>query len=169
MLLPYHCCQARNFSALNSVLIQQYLKVRDDPQTRKTHYFEGRFENIYVDRQQIPALNTVLDQAAREVQKILGTDRLPRVGFWFNEMMPGHRTLLHTHDDDDELMSGVYYLEVPEHSGDLLLGKPGMQQRITPKAGNFVFFPPDLCHEVDVNGSSERRLSVGMNFGLSQA
>lgn len=166
MQCPFYTTEVQQSSSLNPLLIQQYLAAREDVQTRESHYFEGRFENIYMDRQQVPALKIVLDQAAVEVQNILRSDRLPRVGFWFNEMMPGHRTLPHTHDDDDERMSGVYYIQVAEFSGDLLLGKPPSQQRITPKAGRLIFFSPDLVHEVEANQSGQMRLSLGMNFGF---
>jgi ectoine hydroxylase-related dioxygenase (phytanoyl-CoA dioxygenase family) len=36
---------------------------------------------------------------------------------------------------------------------------------LTPQAGMFVFFAPDVLHSVNANRSGERRISMGMNFG----
>ena len=88
------------------------------------------------------------------------------VGFWLNEMGPGHVTLAHRHDEDDELVAGVYYVRVPNDSGELLLTHGAISTRVTPGAGQFVFFPPEVLHEVTVNRSAETRLSIGMNFGI---
>jgi hypothetical protein len=33
-------------------------------------------------------------------------------------------------------------------------------------AGQFVFFAPDVLHEVTENRSTRPRLSIGMNFGI---
>ncbi|MCK4710140.1 MAG: hypothetical protein KAU21_16095, partial [Gammaproteobacteria bacterium] len=73
-----------------------------------------------------------------------------------------------THDDDDELMSGVYYVTVPESSGQLLLGIAGHHITIEPEAGKMVFFKPNVIHEVSKNLSTHHRLSIGMNFGLKK-
>jgi hypothetical protein len=97
-----------------------------------------------------------------------GARRDLAVGFWFNEMGPGHRTLPHRHDDDDELASAVYYLQVPEHSGELILRQGSVVTRVPPKAGMFVFFAPHVEHEVGENRSKETRLSIAMNFGVRQ-
>jgi ectoine hydroxylase-related dioxygenase (phytanoyl-CoA dioxygenase family) len=70
----------------------------------------------------------------------------------------------------DELLSAVYYVEVPEDSGNLVIYEkiPGEDPRkieIAPAAGEFVFFKPDVAHEVTRNNSSQSRLSIGLNFG----
>jgi quercetin dioxygenase-like cupin family protein len=84
-------------------------------------------------------------------------------GCWFNEMRPGDVTLAHSHDQNDELLSGVYYIKVPEHSGDLILQtEPRIQMR--GKTGQMIFFPPDLLHQVSANHSTEVRLSIGFNI-----
>ena len=85
-------------------------------------------------------------------------------------MPPGSTTTLHTHDDADELMSAVYYVNVPENSGRLVIHekKDGVGSRkieITPEAGDFIFFKPDVAHEVTRNNSAQSRLSIAFNFG----
>jgi hypothetical protein len=156
--------------AINEAIWLQYLKVRDDPGLRRSHYFEGRYENIYASEEQMPALQSVLQAARQGAQRFLqqaGIDL--SVGFWMNEMGPGHVTLPHTHDEDDELVSAVYYVKVQEGAGDLLLTQGVASLRISPRPGLFVFFAPDVKHEVTANTSGKTRLSIGMNFGPRQS
>jgi uncharacterized RmlC-like cupin family protein len=119
-----------------------------------------------VDRSRIPALEPVLVQALACAASILG---LPanelRCGFWFNTMGPGQSTSEHTHDENDELLSAVYYVEAPEGSGDLVLYDGPLEIRVAPEAGVLLFFPPSLPHAVEINRSGRSRLSIGINFG----
>jgi len=87
------------------------------------------------------------------------------IGFWFNAMGPGHRTAPHHHDENDELLSAVYYIRVPENSGDLILHTAGKSISIHPQEGKLVLFAPALLHEVTTNLSAELRLSVAVNIG----
>ncbi len=152
---------------INGQIISGFKQNVDEPSTNKTHFFEGRYENVYIKRENIPELKQVIEQAISYVAEILAieADKL-QCGFWFNSMQSGDVTIAHTHDDDDELMSGVYYVEVPANSGQLLLGISNKQQVIEPEAGKMVFFKPNLIHEVTKNLSASHRLSIGMNFGL---
>lgn len=152
-------------AASNQAIIKQYRQLLAADKANKTHFFEGRFENIYIERALLSSAHALFDEILHAAENIVQADKPLRMGFWFNEMQPGHRTVAHTHDDDDELLSGVYYLSVPKGSGDLLLGKGAEQVQLTPKAGECIFFAPDLVHEVLPNQSNEMRLSIGMNFG----
>lgn len=149
---------------LNPRLLTQYLQARDADDSHQTHHFHGRFENSYVPLARVPALHGVLDAAHRHAQQLLGRKDL-KSGFWFNEMGPGHRTSLHAHEEDDELLSAVYYIDVPADSGDLLLHGDEEIIRIEPRPGLMVLFDPGLPHEVSTNHSGATRLSVAMNFG----
>ena len=80
-------------------------------------------------------------------------------------MAPGDVTTAHTHDDDDELLSGVYYVRVPENSGKLVIHEAGRREEIEPEQGMFIFFSPQTLHEVTRNDSDEIRVSVAFNFG----
>lgn len=152
--------------ALNLQIESAYAREKPKPDTRQSHFFAGRFENIYIDAQRLLELSTLLQRVREYAGLILKIpDKNLRVGFWFNEMGPGHRTLEHSHDDDDELLSAVYYVRVPEHSGDLVLSALQGKIQISPVAGQLLFFKPDLLHEVLENKSNETRLSIGMNVG----
>jgi len=155
--------------AINETLLSGFFRLQDEDDVRKTHLFEGRYENIYLNETHIPELAALIETATRSAESILGIRGL-RAGYWFNYMPPGSTTTLHTHDDDDELLSGVYYVHVPDNSGNLIIhnnarDKASEQIEITAEAGKFVFFKPNAPHEVSKNLSAEHRLSIGMNFG----
>jgi len=151
---------------VNRALREGFARWAGHPETRRTHYFGGRYENVYVGPDRIPELVELLTAARRLAGEALGVpaDTL-QVGFWFNAMGPGERTLPHTHDDADELLSGVYYIDVPTESGELVIHDRHARATVTPRPGMLVLFPPDLLHEVSENRSGGPRLSVGMNFG----
>lgn len=155
---------------LNKILLSGFLRLQDDASVQKTHLFDGRYENIYLNEKHIPELSVLIKSAIASAEAILELKNL-RVGYWFNYMPPGATTTLHTHDDDDERLSGVYYVHAPENSGNLIIyddeqGGTSNKIEVTPDAGKFVFFKPDARHEVSKNLSAEHRLSIGMNFGL---
>lgn len=159
----YQVRQSKTFK-LSQSFLDEYETLKSSKSTRKSHYLEGRFENIYLDENEFPALKVILAEAKQYAAEVLQTDKSLKVGHWFNEMQSGFRTLPHTHEENEELLSGVFYITAPEQSGDLLLGVGNGQQRIKPEVGKFVFFSPDLLHEVEKNESEQVRLSVGMNF-----
>lgn len=149
---------------LNKALLEGFLRHHQDDGIKRSHLFNDRYENIYLTAAHIPQLQLLLDEACRQAGRILGRDDL-RAGFWFNHMPPGAVTTLHSHDDDDELLSAVYYVLVPENSGNLLIHEHSKRHVITPREGMFVFFAPDVVHEVSENLSRQERLSIAINFG----
>lgn len=154
---------------VNQALGAAYARLRDDPDLQRTHFFAGRYENVYVPEARMPVLQPVLAEARRAAGAYLQQPGVElSMGFWINEMGPGHVTLPHCHDEDGELVSGVYYIRVPENSGELVLTLGDLLTRVTPVEGQFVFFPPDMVHEVTENRSTDTRLSIGMNFGIRQ-
>lgn len=149
---------------LNDVLITGFFNHYEDADVKRTHLLNGRYENVYITSELIPELDTVLNEACTHASSLLNIDGL-QAGCWFNNMPPGAVTTKHSHDDDDELLSAVYYVTVPEHSGDLIIHGDNKDMRIKPEAGMFVFFKPDVVHEVTENLSQHSRLSIGINFG----
>jgi len=153
-------------AALNLSLCHQLLNLSEAQILKQTHFFSGRYENIYVDSKQFQELEHILFKAKEYAAEILAIpdDKL-KIGCWINIMHQGHTTSLHRHDDDDELLSGVYYLKVPEQSGHFVFHHVGEQQIIEPLEGHFLFFSPTLNHEVTENESIEARVSIGFNIG----
>jgi hypothetical protein len=162
---PVHIGEVHNHAALDRTLIAAFDREFGGPHMRQSHLELGRYENTWIERHAIPEIEPLLDLAGEAARRILGRGDL-RLGFWFNLMQPGERTARHNHEEDDELLSGVYYLETPPDCGDLVVYHPDGPTRIAPCEGRFVFFAPRLAHAVEENRSGRRRLSVAFNFGL---
>lgn len=149
---------------LNSDMFKRFLALYLQDDVKRTHLFNGRYENIYLNKQHIPVLSVFESKGCEYAYQILGTDNV-KMGYWFNYMPPGSVTTAHNHDDDKELLSAVYYISTPENSGDIIIQTQDDNIRISPEEGRFIFFKPDMVHEVTENKSSEARLSIGINFG----
>jgi hypothetical protein len=159
-------CGLPDAERINDAIDAAVRGLGDGDFARRSHFVGGRFENLYLERTRIPAILPVLDQAVACAGLILERPSTTlKCGFWLNLTGPGQSTSEHTHDENDELLSAVYYVRVPAGSGDLLLFDGPSTIRIEPRAGTFVFFPPDMPHAVDVNLSREMRLSIGINIG----
>ena len=151
---------------LNASLFERFMELRDSDRVRRSHYFGDRFETIYINEADSPDIATVLNAVKQQAGQLLGipVDAL-KAGFWFNAMDAGQRTTLHHHDENDELLSAVYYIRVPENSGNLILHEDGKEILIQPEEGKLVMFAPAMLHEVTANLGPGLRLSVGMNVG----
>jgi hypothetical protein len=163
---PIRRCRVPEAQRLNRQILAVFRDLGPEDFDRRSHLIGGRYENLYIDRARMPSLGPLLDQALTCAGLILGRSPASlRCGFWFNAMGPGESTSEHTHDENDELLSAVYYVEAPEGSGDLVLYDGPLTIRVTPEAGVLLFFPPDLPHAVETNRSGQSRLSIGINFG----
>ena len=155
---------------VNETVLKKFELLNDDDFKEKTHLFNGRYENIYLDVSKIPELETIVNAAMDNAANILNIKKEKLVsGFWLNAMGAGDVTTAHTHDDDDELLSCVYYIKVPENSGNLIIIDKDEKLILEPKEGRFVFFSPDTLHEVSKNESEQSRLSIAFNFGLKRS
>jgi len=155
---------------VNNAIAKKYQSLNDKDFKAKTHLFNGRYENIYLDINKIPELKIVFEQAMDNAASILNIKKEQLTsGFWLNEMKAGDVTTAHTHDDDDELLSCVYYVLVPKKSGNLIIYDNKTKNIITPSEGEFVYFLPATLHEVSKNESESVRLSIAFNFGLKKS
>ena len=152
---------------MNEYISKCYEQLSDEDIKEKTHLFNGRYENIYLEVNKIPGLEIIVNTALNNAANILDIKKENLVsGFWLNEMKAGDVTTAHTHDDDDELLSCVYYIKAPENSGDLIVFEKDKKVAIKAEEGSFIFFTPDTLHEVSKNESGKSRLSIAFNFGL---
>ena len=103
-------------------------------------------------------------------------------GCWANINGKDGITPYHTHPNN--FLSGVYYLAVPENSGDLKFSDPRPQASVVapkpreftqynsgtifvrPKVGKLVLFPSWLRHSVRPHVGSRDRISVAINLSL---
>ena len=151
---------------LNTGLYARFMELSGTDRVRQTHHFAGRFENTYIEEADIPDIAVVLNRVKQQAGQLLGiAANTLRAGFWFNAMEAGHRTTLHHHDENDELLSAVYYIRVPENSGELILHDDDRQVSIQPQEGKLVMFAPNVLHEVAANLGTGLRLSAAMNVG----
>ena len=151
---------------VNNKILENFEALSDNDFKEKTHLFNGRYENIYLDVNKIPELNVIVNAAKNHAANILKIEKEElALGFWLNSMHSGDVTTAHTHDDDDELLSCVYYIRVPENSGDLIITENNKKTVIKAEEGVFVFFSPSTLHEVSENKSTQARLSIAFNFG----
>ena len=159
-----HCIRASEHGPdFNQALLDQFIAARDRDDVRRTHFFNERYENIYLEDHHAPLLDELRREAKRLAEEILG-QAVTRMGSWFNAMGPGAETTLHSHDEDDERLSGVYYVRVPENSGKLIIHRGTQRIYHAPQEGQWVFFAPETPHAVGLNRSEELRLSVAFNF-----
>lgn len=164
MFHRYDCDECRQH---NARLSAEVLSIVAQGEGVQSHYFAGRYENIYIAASRLPLLSIILHHARQHAATILQQPVTQlQLGHWFNIMRQGEVTLPHTHDDDDELLSGVYYLQVPAQAGELVLTAGKERQIIEPCAGMFVFFSPQLHHEVTPHPHATPRISLGFNVGL---
>ena len=152
---------------VNKKVLQKFELLSDDDFKERTHLFNGRYENLYLEENKISELEIIISTALENAANILKVKEEKLVfGFWLNAMAAGDITTAHTHDDDDEVLSCVYYIKVPDNSGDLIITDNNKKTIIKAEEGMFVFFSPDILHEVSKNESGQSRLSIAFNFGL---
>lgn len=79
--------------------------------------------------------------------------------FWFNINEPDNYNDWHHHGRGETV--GVIYVKTDDKSGDIVF-EDGTQ--ISPQIGDFVIFPSEINHRVDVNQSHSLRISIAFNF-----
>ena len=105
---------------------------------------------------------------------------------WVLKHEPNDYNPAHAHANS--LITGVYYLEVPEHSGDITFHKPDGLTNIfhvstnipykeytptncgtwtfTPREGDILLFPSHLIHSISANETNKQRYSLSINFHI---
>jgi len=100
--------------------------------------------------------------------------------FWINVNPPGTYNTTHIHPGAQ--LSGIFYVKVPDNSGNIvfentleqhnplsqfLYGVPTETASVTPTAGQTIIFNSHLPHSVELNMSNENRISIAFNILLS--
>jgi uncharacterized protein (TIGR02466 family) len=101
---------------------------------------------------------------------------------WINVFQPGAQEVQHTHDGS--LLSCSYYVEAPEHCGNIVFPDPIGERRsyreftqtaghnlltrreiaIEPQPGRLIMFESWVPHYVQCNKSGKVRISIAMNL-----
>ena len=140
-----------------------------------SHKINGRWENQYLSIDHVPQLKKIFHFACKVGKKIIGKPLivpykemgLPIDEFWFNIARPGESTGWHDHKDRS-VLSGVYYLKVPDNAGDILFRKRDKNEtvewKIRSETGKLILFHSNIEHAVTINKSNHDRISVAFNL-----
>ena len=98
------------------------------------------------------------------------TSELKIINHWININGPGSWNALHEHPQCD--LAGVFYIDVPENSGQIMFENlpyrnQNIQKFIKPVKGLILLFPAHARHAVLPNESNEDRISVSFNINLT--
>jgi uncharacterized protein (TIGR02466 family) len=107
--------------------------------------------------------------------------KIDNFNFWINKNYPNTYNLAHTHGYSK--ISGIYYLEVPPHSGALVFQNGDnlklniedtfddanfySRYTIVPKKFDLLLFFSETIHYVEPNSSNEDRISVAFNIDIT--
>ena len=84
------------------------------------------------------------------------------LGNWINKVYPGGITNYHDHRPCD--LATVWYLDVPENSGNFILLYDNVEYTVPVSTGDFIAFPATLAHRTEVNCSTAPRVVMGGNI-----
>ena len=154
---------------LKDVLLNSTLK------KKYSHKINGRWENQYLDLDLIPEIKSIFSMACKIGKSIIKKPLViphKQLGFsynefWFNISNPGDNTGWHDHKENAEI-SGVYYISIPKKSGNLIFRKNNGNNFekwfVKPKDGMMILFSSKLEHCVEINKSSDPRISLAFNL-----
>lgn len=131
-----------------------------------------------------PSLIELMNQleigANKEFSKYTGINDLMMGNFWININGSGDYNLAHDHQKS--VLSGVYYVDVPEENmGNIVLERNDHSEyfldrykntnyfsqlnlSLTPKTGRAYIFPSWIKHRVDKNETQSERISIAFNL-----
>lgn len=162
----YYTARCLDCEWFNALLADRIERLAPSDIQQRRHWLSGRYENLYVAIETLPDARVVLDLAIAQAAHILGrAKRELSLGWWINIMRHGDVTQPHAHDAGDEWLSGVYYVRAPPGSGVLRIHAPATPVEVIPRAGEFVFFAPDVVHEVTVHRGTAARIALAFNVG----
>ena len=121
---------------------------------------------------------------AKSLQIDFGKHGLKRINSWGNLQKKGNYIKEHRHNNTQ--FSGVFYLQTPENSGDIIFTtrnatwinsywEPSLtgyddlnsfEKRFSPQQSGIFLFPAHLDHYVTPSHSEEERYSISFNYNL---
>jgi uncharacterized protein (TIGR02466 family) len=183
--------QHENYQALNQRLLDRITKEKEtDPQGISVSNVMGWHsqDNFHQKEEYKEFTDIISDLILNIAQEIkLDLDRVRAIvnNCWATINQKNAFNTLHHHPNS--ILSGVYYVKVPENSGNLYFYDPrsGGQMLLPPFhqmtpwtigkiiykpiEGMFIIFPSWLWHGVEPNLSEESRISLSFNIGTSVA
>lgn len=120
------------------------------------------------------AISPFIDQIAINIGSLGNAPKLTLHNLWYNINYPGAYNIEHTHPH--AIYSGVLWIKVPENSGNLVMSDPckhiiygtvPTDYGFVPEEGKIIVFPSHIPHRVEVNNSTENRISLSFNINMS--
>lgn len=159
--------------------IQSLREMSPEPQGRSNRSGWNSEANLF-ENGYFPSLQKVSEQCFIHCFREMGieVDELTfKISSWVNLTPPGGYNVQHGHPR--VYLSGCFYLDTPENSGCIsfsdprpgavysatrMLGEMSSQNvKAQPKAGQLLIFPSWLEHSVEMNESTQDRISIPMN------
>lgn len=180
-----------DYEALNAEILEHLERLGwdrlDERQRAAVDASHSFSEDRFVTVEEVPAIGIILEYfikgcnaIARERNWDIREQEVSLQNYWVHATLPGEITQHHDHKPG--VLSGVYYVDKPENSGDLVFVDvnpyheyrpavlPGTSDPISrpevtmPAAdGTMLVFPSWLPHKVARNDSDRRRVSVSFN------
>lgn len=145
--------------------------------------YSGTVSNFFdVPGEGIKSLHDRIWEESNHISKVYNWPSQPKqITGRFNAIDSGGCDTPHTHG---AMLVGVYYLDVPDNSGDILLHDtrgyvswPNLNfnpadplnrtsrcyHRVRPVNGMLILFPGFLAHSVETNMSNRKRISIVLN------
>lgn len=159
----------------------------DERQRTIIHPSHSFSEDRFVTEDEIPSMRIVLElfvsacnAIARERNWDIREQEVSLQNYWIHATPPGELTQFHDHKPG--IFSGVYYVDKPRDSGDLVFVDVNPYHEFSPRLlpdktdpiaypeitfeaeeGTMLIFPGWLPHKVPRNESHRRRVSISFN------
>lgn len=180
-----------DYEALNAEILEHLERLGwdslDEKQRAAVDTSHSFSEDRFVTVEEVPDIGIILEYfikgcnaIARERNWDIREQEVSLQNYWVHATLPGEITQHHDHKPG--VLSGVYYVDKPENSGDLVFvdvnpyhayrpavlpgtSDPISRPEITMPAdnGTMLVFPSWLPHRVPRNDSDRRRVSASFN------
>ena len=166
---------------IKSFCLQEYK--RDPVGNSLTNRGGWQSQPMYHDNIITKFLYEVFDNTIHNTFK----NRFAITNHWINVNQPTTYNVIHRHPNS--VLSGVYYIQTPNNSGNIFFENPHMFESFLelnsykeeeqgffhqhslkyckPEEGLLILFPSHLAHGVQLNNSKEDRISISFNTQLS--
>ncbi|MDB4335712.1 2OG-Fe(II) oxygenase family protein [bacterium] len=145
----------------------------------------GGYQSNDISKINSSVFKEFFEQLKKEISRFENHTKCPKTSdsyTWININGKKDYNVAHAHPKG--IISGVFYVKVPENSGEIILQHPGLQVlesywssyydeytkynsatwSFAPKENKLLLFPSWLLHSVEPNLSDEKRISISFNF-----
>jgi uncharacterized protein (TIGR02466 family) len=178
-----------NFNDITKT-IKNYQKKNQGVKVSNLGGWQSQATTKLVDKNLKNVFNQINKGVDLLVKKLNIKNNLHLKNYWFNVNNFGSSNSVHHHLHVKSLniISGVFYVNCPENSGQIVFLNPNKmistmfddsvvnkydnfnssQWNFNPQKGLFILFPSYLEHYVQPSFSNEDRISIAFNYGLNQ-